>query len=79
MVAKFLLDFTSKMSMKTRSKTALQEQKRKEPNSRIFTNTTRWVDENLYFDWSRIYSIFDNDDFSAIPHDQPAYAKIRNS
>ena len=65
--------------MKTRSNTSLQEQKSKDPTSRIFTDTTGWVDKNLHLDWSRVYSIFDNDDFYAIPHDQHAYAKIRNS
>ena len=79
MVVKFLPKFTSKMSMKNNSKTTLQEQKSKDPNARIFTNTSGHVVEILHLDWSRIYSIFDNDDFSAIPHDQLAYAKIRNS
>ena len=79
MVAKFQPEFTSKVSMKTRSKTALQEQKRKDPNAGISTHTNGHFAETLLLDWSRIYSIFDNDVFSAIPHYQPSYAKNRSS
>ena len=69
----------STMSRNTRSKTALQEQKGKHPNIGIFIDTSGHVSETLHLDWSRIYSIFDNDNFSTIPHDHPAYAKIRSS
>ena len=82
MVAKFASEFTSKstnMSKNTRSKTTLNEEKRKDPNVGIFTNTSGRVYETLHLEWSRIYSMFDNGDFSAITHDQPAYAKISNS
>ena len=82
MVSKFASEFTSKstnMSKNTRSKTTLNEEKRKDPNVGIFTNTSGRVYETLHLEWSRIYSMFDNGDFSAITHDQPAYAKIINS
>ena len=79
MVSRCLPYFTSNMSMKTRSKTYLQGKKSKDPISGIFSDTTSCTDETLHVDWSKIYSIYDNDDFSAIPHDHLAYAKIRNS
>ena len=82
MGTKFLLEFTSKctsMSRNTRSKIALQEQKNKDPNAGVFIDTSGHVSKTLHMDWSRIYSIFDNDEFSPISHDQAAYAKIRSS
>ena len=36
------------------------------------------MSESLIIDWSRIYTIFDNDDFSSIDHDQLAYLQIHN-
>ena len=82
MVTKFLSKVTSKsatMSRNTRSKTALQEKNNKDPNVGVFTNTNGHVSQTLHLDCSKIYSIFDNQDFSVIPHEQPAYAKIRSS
>ena len=32
----------------------------------------------MHLDCSWIYSIFDNDDFLAIPHDQPTYIRIQS-
>ena len=62
----------------TRSKTDLQE-RCKDPNAGDFTDTNGPISENQYFDWSRIYSVFYNDDFSGIPHDQSAYIGIQTS
>ena len=67
------------MPRKIRSKKALQEQRSKDPNAEMFTDTTGRISENVYVDWSRIYSIFDNNDLSAIPQDQPAYINIKSS
>ena len=64
---------------KTRSKTALQEQRSKDPNARIFTDTSGQISKNVYLNWSRIYSVFDNDDFLAIPQDQLACISIKSS
>ena len=36
------------------------------------------MSESSYIEWSRICAIFDNDDFSCVAHDQPAYLQIRN-
>ena len=33
----------------------------------------------MYLNWSRIYSIFDNGDLSAIPQDQLVYTNIKSS
>ena len=67
------------MPRNTRSKKALQEQRSKDPNAVIFTDTSGRILENLYLDWLRIYSTFDNDDFSAIPHEHPDYINIKSS
>ena len=37
------------------------------------------MSESLIIEWSRIYTIFDNDDLSSIDHDQLAFLQIRNS
>ena len=82
MVAKFASKFTSKyanMSRNTRSKIALNEQKSKDPNVGIFSDTSGRVSETLHMDWSKIYLIFDNDEFSAITHDQQAFVNINKS
>ena len=51
----------------------------KDPNVGVFINISGHVSDTLYLDWSRIYSVFDNDDFSSVTHDQAAYLQIRNS
>ena len=58
---------------------ALQEQRSKDPNAGIFINTSGQISKNVYLNWSRIYSIFDNDDFSAIAQDQLDYINIEIS
>ena len=76
MVVEFRAEIAPTVPKNTRSKRALQEQKSKDPNARIFIDTSGRIYENLHLDWSRIYSIFNNDDFYAILHDQPAYIRI---
>ena len=48
-------------------------------NIGIFTDTSGHVSKVIHLDWSRIYSIFDNDDLSTINHDQLSYVNIMNS
>ena len=57
----------------------IQEQKIKDPNASVFTDTSGYVSESSYVDWSRIYSIFYSDDFSSVTNDQHVYMNIRNS
>ena len=45
----------------------------------MFSLTPLVVSESSYIEWFIIYAIFDNDDFSCVDHDQPAYLQIRNS
>ena len=58
---------------------ALQEQKIKDPNGGVFSDTSGYVSNSLYVDQCRIYSIFDRDDFSSVTNDQHFYINIRNS
>ena len=51
----------------------------KDPNFGIFSDTSGRVTETYQIDWSRIYSIFDNDDFSNIQEDRLAYQRIKDS
>ena len=73
MVAKIQSEKASATTRNTRSKMALQEQKNKDPNDDVLTDTSGYVSDNSYLEWSRIYAIFDNDDFFCVAHDQPAY------
>ena len=61
------------------SKTTLNEQNKKTQNIGIFSDTSGRVYESYHLDWSTIYSIFDNDDFSRIRHDQRTFVNIRES
>ena len=79
MVAKIQSEKVFATNRNTRSKSALQEKKNKDPNASVFTDTSGYVSESLIIDWPRIYTIFDNDDFSSFEHDQLAYLQIRNS
>ena len=67
MVAKFQSEMASTIARNTMLKTVLQGQKSKDPNARVFTDTSGRVFETLHLDWSRIYTIFYNEDFSIIP------------
>ena len=58
---------------------ALQEQRSKDPNVEIFTDTSGRISENIYLVWSRIYSIFNNDDLSDIPQGHSDYININSS
>ena len=69
----------STTSRNTKSKIALEEQKKKDPNVGLFTDTSGCVSDTLYLDWSRIYNIFYNDDISSVTHDQRAYEWIQSS
>ena len=55
------------------------EQKIKYLNDSVFTDMSGYVSDSPNLDWSRIYSIFDSDDFSSITNDQHFYMNIRNS
>ena len=50
----------------------------KDPNFGIFSDTSGRVSGTYQVDWSRIYSIFSNDDLFDIPNDWPAYQKIKD-
>ena len=63
----------------TRSKTSLQEERSKDPNAGIFTDTSGRISKNVYLDWSIIYSTFNNDDLSALPNEQLTYINIKSS
>ena len=54
------------------------DQKIKEPNAGVFTDTGGYVFDSSYLDWSRIYFIFYSDYFSFIAHDQCFYMHIQN-
>ena len=73
MVAKIQSDKAPSTTKNTISKTTIQEQKNKDPNAGVFTNTSGYVSETSYIEWSRIFDIFDNDDFYYVAHDQPTY------
>ena len=51
----------------------------KDPNFGVFSDTSGRVSETYQLDWSRIYSIFDNNDLSDFQYDQHIYERIRDS
>ena len=51
----------------------------KDPNFIVFSDTSGWVNETYQLDWSRVYSIFDNNDLSDFQDDQLIYERIRDS
>ena len=51
----------------------------KDPNFGIFSDSSRRVIETYQIDWSRVYSIFDNDDLLDIQNDQLTYSTISDS
>ena len=51
----------------------------KDPNFCVFSDTSSWVTETYQLDWSRFYSIFDNNDLSDFQSDQIVYERIRDS
>ena len=78
-VAKIQSEKVSATTRNTRSKMALQAQKIKDHNAGVFTDTSGYVSDSSYVDWSRIYVIFYSDDFLSVAHDQPFYMHIQNS
>ena len=57
MVVKIQWEKVSAMTRISKPKTALQEQKIKDPNAGVFIDTSGYVSDSSYVDWSRIYSI----------------------
>ena len=51
----------------------------KDLNFGVFSDTSDWVSETYQLDWSRVYSIFDNNDLSYFQDDQPLYERIMDS
>ena len=45
----------------------------------MFTDTSGRVSDTVHMDWSRIYFIFLNENFSSFTHDLPTYQRIRSS
>ena len=76
MVAKIQSEKVSSTSKNMRYESSLQEQKNKDPNASVFTDTNGYMSESLIIEWSRIYTIFNNDDLSSVDHDQLAYLRI---
>ena len=79
MVSKIQSEIISTTSRNTRSKTSPEEKKNKDPNTNVFTDTSGSLFDTLYLDWSRICTIFYNDDLSSITHDQSTYERIHSS
>ena len=55
---------TSKMPRISRCKNLQKDMLTKEPNFGVFSDTSGRVSETYQLDWSRIYSIFYNNDLS---------------
>ena len=51
----------------------------KDPNIGIFSDTNGRITETYQIEWTRVYEIFDNDNFSHIQDNQLAYERIRDS
>ena len=79
MVAKIQSEKVSATTRNNKSKTTLEEKKVKDPNVSVFTDTSGYVSDSSYVDWSKIYAIFYSDDFSFVGHDEAFYMHIRNS
>ena len=71
--------FNPKMCQITRCNNLQKDMLTKDMNFCVFSDTSGRVSETYQVDWSRIYSIFDNDDLSEIQSDQLAYLRIRDS
>ena len=70
---------TSKIPRITRCKNLQKDMLTKDPNFSVFSDTSGWVNDTYQLDWSKIYSIFYNDDLSDFQYDQPIYKRIRDS
>ena len=51
----------------------------KDPNFGVFSDTSSHVTKTYHLDWSRVYSIIDNNDLSYFQSDQIGYERIRDS
>ena len=51
----------------------------KDPNFRIFSDTSGRIIKTYQIEWIRFYLIFDNDDLLDIQNNQLTYKKIRDS
>ena len=51
----------------------------KDPNFGVFFDTSGRVSETYQLDWSRVYSIFDNNDLSYFQSNKLIYERIRDS
>ena len=51
----------------------------KDPNFGVFSDTSGRVSETYQLDWSRVYSIFDNNDLLDFQGNQLVYERIRDS
>ena len=70
---------TSKTPRFTRCKDIQKDMFTKDPNFGVFSDTSSWVTKTYQLDWSRVYSIFDNNDLSDVHSDQLVYERIRDS
>ena len=70
---------TSKTPRFTRSKNIQKDMFTKDPNFSVFSHTSSRVAETYHLDWSRVYSIFNNNDLSDFQSDQLVYERIRDS
>ena len=70
---------TSKTPKITRSKNLQKDMFTRNPNFGVFSDTSSCVTEAYHLDWSRFYSIFDNNDLSDFQSDQMVYERIRDS
>ena len=67
---------TVNMSWSARSKNLLDDLKSRDPNVRVYTDTKGDVTETFTLDWSRIYSIFDNDDLLEVENHSHDFQNI---
>ena len=70
---------TSKTPRFTRSKNLQKDMFTKDPNFGVFSDTSSRETKTYHLDWSRFYSIFDNNDLSDFQSDQIVYERIRDS
>ena len=69
---------TSKTPRITQCKNLQKDMLTKDLNFSVFFDTSGRVSETYQLDWSRVYSIFDNNDLLDFQDDQLIYEKIRD-
>ena len=67
---------TSKTPRITRSKNLQKDMFTRDPNFGVFSDTRSHVTETYHLDWSKVYSIFYNNDLSDFQCDQKVYERI---